>query len=64
MIELTDHPTIYKPTPEEILAYEEEHGREATVSLLMEREELIKSEKMIHLTIGKCCLIGKMQKNY
>ena len=45
MIELTDHPTIYKPTPEEILAYEEEHGREATVALLMEREELIKSEK-------------------
>ncbi len=45
MIELTDHPTIYRPSEAEILGYEKEHGREATVSLLMEREELIQAER-------------------
>ena len=45
MIELTEHPTIYKPSESEILDYEKEFGQEATVSLLMEREQLIRLEK-------------------
>tara|TARA_B100001250_G_scaffold62250_1_gene48688 strand:+ start:255 stop:1853 length:1599 start_codon:yes stop_codon:yes gene_type:complete len=45
VIELTDHPTIYKPSEAEILDYEKDYGQDATVALLMEREQLIKLEK-------------------
>ena len=45
MIKLTDHPTLYKPTSEEILKFEETHGKDATVELLMGREEKIRLEK-------------------
>jgi len=45
MIKLTDHPTLYKPTEDEILEFEKANGKDATVELLMGREEKIRLEK-------------------
>ena len=63
MIELTEHPTIYKPSESEILDYEKEFGQEATVSLLMEREQLIRLEKDDPYITGRFYRIGMMQRN-
>lgn len=44
-LELTEHPTLYKPTELEIVEWAEEHGEEKVAEMLLEREELIKLEK-------------------
>ena len=44
-LELTEHPTLYKPTEVEVVEWAEEHGEERLAEMLLEREELLKLEK-------------------
>jgi len=44
-IELTDHPTLYKPSEVEIVEWADKHGEDQVAKMLLEREELIRLEK-------------------